>query len=173
MNSTIETSAVEAREAQVVATIELPDGEPYDVTVADLVRMLDKAELSEDGQHVVWTGAKTADGYGTVHMGGHTMYVHRITYQFVNGPIPEGLLLDHRCRIRHCCSAACLEPVTNAENILRGESPSAINARKTHCKNGHAFNLENTRSCTSSGRSRRVCLACEQSRNAARYLQAA
>jgi len=27
--------------------------------------------------------------------------------------------------------------VTHKENVLRGNSPSAINARKTHCINGH------------------------------------
>ncbi|MEU1600635.1 HNH endonuclease signature motif containing protein [Streptomyces sp. NPDC005708] len=164
MNSTIETSTAnaEAAESPVVTTIELPDGREYRVTVGDLRRIADKAEVSEDGQHVLWTGAKTPGGYGKVHMGGHTMPVHRVVYLISRGQIPDELVLDHRCRIRHCCNPACLVPVTHAENILRGEGPTAINARKTHCKNGHEFTPENTLISIrkGSGRTRRRCLAC-------------
>ncbi|MFJ2722413.1 HNH endonuclease signature motif containing protein [Streptomyces sp. NPDC087437] len=164
MNSSIETSAanVEAIESPVVATIELPSGREYRVTLSDLKRISDKAEVSEDGQHVLWKGAKTPDGYGKVHIGGHTMPVHRVVYLISRGQIPDELVLDHRCRIRHCCNPACLVPVTHAENILSGEGPTAINARKTHCKDGHEFTPENTLVTIrkGNGRTRRRCLAC-------------
>jgi hypothetical protein len=39
------------------------------------------------------------------------------------GPIPEGLQLDHLCRNRACINPAHLEPVTNLENLRRGELP--------------------------------------------------
>lgn len=53
------------------------------------------------------------------------------------------LELDHLCRNRRCCRPDHLEPVTHKENVLRGMAPSAINARKTHCKRGHEFTAEN------------------------------
>jgi len=70
--------------------------------------------------------------------------VHRIAYEFALGPIPDGLTLDHLCRNTICCNPAHLEPVTLRVNTLRGTSPIADNARKTHCKNGHPFDEANT-----------------------------
>ena len=50
------------------------------------------------------------------------------------GTIPQGLVIDHLCRNKSCVNPAHLEAVTNTENVLRGEAPSAKAARKTHCQ---------------------------------------
>lgn len=62
---------------------------------------------------------------------------HRIAYEEVIGPIPEGKELDHKCRNRGCVNPYHTEPVTHKENVLRGEAPSAKNAAKATCLNGH------------------------------------
>lgn len=86
------------------------------------------------------------DGYAfSVWVNGETVHRHRLAYMTFVGPIPKGLTLDHLCRNRNCINPKHLEAVTEKENILRGTSPSAINARKTHCDNGHPFSAENTR----------------------------
>lgn len=91
-----------------------------------------------------WTGGKQGGGYGTLHVGdGRYQLAHRYSYELHIGPIPEGLTLDHKCRNRGCVNPAHLEPVTNRENILRGTSPSALHARKTHCPAGHAYEGDN------------------------------
>jgi hypothetical protein len=72
------------------------------------------------------------------------------------GPIPEGLVIDHLCRNRGCINPTHMEPVTNAENVLRGEGPTAVNARKTHCKRGHPFDDVNTY-VYAKGRACRMC----------------
>lgn len=69
---------------------------------------------------------------------------HREAYRRLVGPIPEGLQLDHLCRNRRCINPRHLEPVTSRENVLRSLAPSALNAKKTHCKHGHAFTSKNT-----------------------------
>lgn len=66
---------------------------------------------------------------------------HRVPYDLFVGKVPEGLELDHLCRNKACVRPDHLEPVTHAENIVRGESPAAINARKTHCSRGHEFDV--------------------------------
>lgn len=70
-----------------------------------------------------WPGKKSAEGYGQ----GRGGYAHRLAWQALNGPIPEGLQIDHLCRNRACVRPDHMELVTRKENILRGVSPQAIN----------------------------------------------
>jgi hypothetical protein len=99
----------------------------------------------------LWTGALDGNGYGQITSGrrgsGH-LPAHRVAYEFLVGPIPDGMELDHvwerGCRSTACVNPAHLEPVTHRENVLRGNSPMAQQARQTHCKHGHEFTAENT-----------------------------
>lgn len=77
-------------------------------------------------------------GYGRFWLrDGSQPLAHRLVYELVVGPIPPGLTLDHLCRNTMCVNPWHMEPVTSAENVLRGEGAPAQNARKTHCKQGH------------------------------------
>lgn len=117
----------------------------------------------------LWTGTTAGDGYGRISVSnGKVTVVHRLAYQLLIGPIPEGMTLDHLCRVRHCVNPRHLEPVTNGENVLRGESLAAQNARKTKCLRGHPFTEENTYTDIYRGRPRRRCRACARLRDRAR-----
>jgi hypothetical protein len=92
----------------------------------------------------LWTDALQS-GYGMSSIApGLAIPAHRYAYQLLIGPIPEGLTLDHLCRVRNCVNPAHLEPVTRGENVLRGVGFAGVNARKTHCIHGHPFDEENT-----------------------------
>jgi DNA-binding CsgD family transcriptional regulator len=60
---------------------------------------------------------------GYALMGGHklgdTKLAHRYFYTLIKGPIPEGLELDHLCKVRCCVNPNHLEPVTPRENVRR------------------------------------------------------
>ena len=58
--------------------------------------------------------------YGRVWYRGRERQVHIVVYELLVGPIPDGLVLDHTCRVRLCANPAHLEPVTVRENTLRG-----------------------------------------------------
>lgn len=63
-----------------------------------------------------WLGAIAPSGYGRVH----SRWAHRLSYEFLVGPIPAGLDIDHLCRNRLCVNPAHLEPVTRLVNVRRG-----------------------------------------------------
>jgi hypothetical protein len=109
-----------------------------------------------------WTGKHTNWGYGQVKVNGRTVLVHRVAYELTRGPIPAGLTIDHvkarGCTRRDCVNPAHLEPVTMAVNILRGDSPTAKNARKITCFRGHdAFSYDK--------RGWRSCRTCDAARH--------
>jgi HNH endonuclease len=92
-----------------------------------------------------WTRAKKSYGYGSVAIGGRAGFgAHRVAYIDIFGEPPAGLVLDHLCRNKACVNPWHLEPVTDEENILRGDSPPAQNARKTECSmRGHQLTGDN------------------------------
>ena len=91
-----------------------------------------------------WQRYRDKDGYGTFRLGDKTILAHRASYILHIGPIPDGYCLDHRCRNRACVNPLHVDPITRAENTLKGLACSAINARKVRCIHGHAFDDQNT-----------------------------
>lgn len=85
----------------------------------------------------IWTGAKSAAGYGRIEWNRRQQQAHRVAYELIVGPIPEGLELDHLCRNRACVRPDHLEPVTGRINLLRGNTYTAYYAHRTHCEHGH------------------------------------
>lgn len=126
----------------------------------------------------LWTGYVNSLGYGRIALprnGGpvRSAQAHRVAYELLVGPIPEGLVLDHLCRNPSCVNPAHLEPVSDRENILRGVSPSAANAAKDECAKGHRLDDANTyrhayRRVSGAVAEGRQCRACRAERGANR-----
>jgi len=116
----------------------------------------------------IWT-AGGSKGYGEFLLTpGQQILVHVLMYRLMVGEVPAGLQLDHKCRNRRCVNPEHLEPVTSRVNTLRGISPTAINARKTHCIRGHEFNAHNT-VIGDNGRRRRCRTCMNASRRTPNY----
>lgn len=133
-------------------------------------RIKARIKVSESGCWL-WEGATEKGGYGLMKRGAglnHGM-VHRLAYEAWRGPIPEGLQIDHLCRVRNCVNPDHLEAVTPRQNVMRGRTPAAANAAKTHCPRGHEYSVQNTRR---GSKGERCCRACDRDRARTSYARA-
>lgn len=64
----------------------------------------------------IWTGYLNPAGYGKFFADGRKVFVHRWAYAEFVGPIPEGIQVDHRCRVTQCVNPAHLRLATNKQN---------------------------------------------------------
>jgi len=110
----------------------------------------------------IFKGSLQKDGYGSCNRNGQSL-AHRAYYSILKGELLHGFELDHLCKNRSCVNPDHLEQVTHAENISSGNYKSNHrNGRKTHCKRGHEFNVENTLHEIVNGEKRRKCLTCRR-----------
>jgi hypothetical protein len=120
-----------------------PTGEPLDKRI---LRLTDRS-----GECWLWLGRKNPKGYGQMAIDKRQRSVHRVSYETFVGPIPEGLEIDHLCRVRHCVNPAHLEPVTSRENKRRAAAATGLVAGKRiggmqvgdTCDNGHLVSGDN------------------------------
>lgn len=118
-------------------------------------RFSDKYFVDEKTDCWMWTGSKRPSGYGTFSpTRDDPQCAHRWSYEHFVGPIPDGLEIDHLCRVPSCVNPAHLEPVTRRENARR----AGLHHRKSACNNGHPFSPENTLRQSSGGRGCRHCM---------------
>jgi hypothetical protein len=115
------------------------------------------AKVNKTDSCWLWTGALDFAGYGRFNMSGGMKSAHRLAYEWLVGPIPEGLQLDHLCRVTNCVRPSHLDPVTARENGRRGVK----GVLTTHCPIGHPYNEENTRITP---RGWRICRTCHRDR---------
>jgi HNH endonuclease len=109
----------------------------------------------------IWLGHSTEWGYGRVSYQGKNVRIHRLFWEWSNGPIPADKEPDHLCRVRLCVNPGHMELVTGRENTLRGFGATARNARKTHCIHGHELKEGNIYRSPHEGPTRR-CIICRK-----------
>lgn len=109
----------------------------------------------------LWTAFKNPSGYGMFRVQSNVRLAHRVSYELFNVPIPDGLVLDHLCRVRNCVNPDHLRVCSRAENNLAPGSLSTAkkNSDATHCPRGHRLGASNSRSDS------RSCKACHQARS--------
>lgn len=107
-------------------------------------RLWAKVARCADDECWQWTASTNGIGYGKIHRAGKYLSAHRVVYELVNGPIHEGLEIDHLCNNRGCVNPAHLEAVPHVVNVLRSDSPASRNALKTRCPHGHEYTEQNT-----------------------------
>lgn len=81
---------------------------------------------------------------------------HQVAWVAINGPVADGLVLDHACNRRNCCAVHHLEPVTQSENLKRRNFRYRM--RIARCPKGHDMKLHGVVMPTKG----RVCRQCNR-----------
>lgn len=118
-----------------------PRAEPIDVESRRVRRFWSRVRVDANGCWM-WTASCYPSGYGSSGTG----YAHRVAYEYVKGPIPHGLQIDHLCRVKACVNPDHLEAVTVKENVRRGLN-GVLRPERTHCRNGHPTSDPRCRTC--------------------------
>lgn len=104
----------------------------------------------------IWTSHLTGSGYAQYSDKGKNRVVHKMVYEMLVGKVPDGLELDHLCKVKKCVNPKHLEPVTHSENLIR----SYKGRERTQCKRGHEYKQGSYKIRMKNGRETRTCLAC-------------
>lgn len=131
------------------------------LTAPEQTRFNDKWKAEGDCKG--WVGPLDRDGYGTFYLRRKNRKAHRVAWYAANGPIPEGMVINHSCRNRACVNIQHLRLLTTSENALIDSSSWAyINSQKTVCPRGHAYDKIIT---IKGRRPARSCSICERQKS--------
>lgn len=129
------------------------------ITLDDLPpRLQARITVSDNGCWIVAVNGEHP--YAQIKIGEKRWLVHRFVYTLEHGSIPDGMEIDHLCRVTRCANPAHLEAVTPLENTARSHG----NVAKTECPQGHPYTDENT--YNSGRRKHRQCRTCVLERQA-------
>jgi hypothetical protein len=126
-------------------------------------RLWPKVDKSDPSGCWVWR-AGLRNGYGEFRPDPKSKApAHRVVWELLVGPIPDGMELDHRrCRNKRCVNPDHLELTTKPGNLLEPDGAAGINKAKTHCPQGHPYSGDNLIVYQSGPRKgARLCRACQ------------
>lgn len=95
-------------------------------------------KVDRSGDCWLWQGALHR-GYGYLDIDGRNVRAHRFAYELANGPIPDGLFIDHICHTRNCVNPEHLRPATakqNAENLSGARRDNSLGVRGVYLARG-------------------------------------
>lgn len=118
---------------------------------------------SMDTDCILWDKSYKETGYGQTYFEGKVTRAHKAAWVEANGPVPEGMVIDHLCGNRGCVNVEHLRVVTQQENIMAGKWNRD---NRLTCPKGHPTSQENT---MIRNNGKRECAECNRERARANY----
>jgi hypothetical protein len=104
-----------------------------------------------------WLGSVTGSNHGTIRTArSRSDPVHRVAWEMLKGPIPDGLEIHHRCENPICCNTAHMELLTHGDHARVSDGAAYLRERDA-CKHGHPFDERNTYRMPNGARACKVC----------------
>lgn len=102
------------------------------------------ARTERQGDCLIWTGTKNAAGYGSIWVMGRMVLTHRYSWERANGPIPEGMEIDHICHNRACASPGHLRAVSRSQNNSNraGAMPGSLSGARNVSPNRSKWEVQ-------------------------------
>lgn len=100
------------------------------------------AKVDKSGECWTWTASRKPNGYGEFYTGDRNEYAHRFSYEMHHGPIPEGLVVDHRCYNTSCVNPDHLRLASVSQN---GQNRNGLDANNTSGYRGVAMDTHKRR----------------------------
>ena len=97
------------------------------------------SQVRPQGGCLVWIGGTDGKGYGRFNVNGRPKRSHRYAWEQANGPIPEGMFIDHVCHNRACVSVDHLRLATDSQNnsyLAGAKRNSALGIRNVRLERG-------------------------------------
>jgi len=80
-------------------------------------RFWEKIDKSNFQSCWLWIGAQDSAGYGNCWYKGKCYKSHRVAWELIKGPIPNGMHVLHKCDNPSCCNPFHLFLGTDADNM--------------------------------------------------------
>ena len=139
---------------------------PYWKTAPIEVRFWGRLNTMPNGC-LEWTGSFGRKGYGKMLFNSKSTGTHRVAWELMNGPIPDGLCVLHTCDNPPCCNVDHLFLGTNADNAADRSAKGRSHAQSvTHCPRNHPYSEANT---SVSSKGKRTCRTCSIVRERLRW----
>ena len=100
--------------------------------------------MTDNGCHL-FLGCIKPDGHGAFWYNNKVQLVHRVTWQMYIGPIPNGMLVLHKCRNANCCNVEHLYLGNQFDNMRDSiKDKTHFMSNVIYCPQGHEYNDDNT-----------------------------
>ncbi len=117
-------------------------GSRFEMNLSLRTKLVDRGHVTPCQE---WQGALDPTGYGAVKVKGKKRGAHRVAWQSVNGSIPPGLMVLHRCDNRACVRPDHLFLGTSKDNMQDCRAKGRLfSQRRSRCTHGHLLSANNT-----------------------------